>query len=387
VTDNIDAELPELPPLPMVPPAPLPPPPPPPPVKFPLGWLLDHASGPIAYRALRDVAGLHDAADKAVWMSYAYAPAMQLAMAQSQEGTWNSAMLAAPTDVGGGVAGVGTINALRRLLEYGWDKDSPPMITSRRLLFRLLAEDSDPSFLFELTPKAKFDEDVAAHNRQILREASAATLSQAGYEADPRLRGVTKRILDRTLEFLESPLAEKPFIRVGNKQVLSPDAYPPSIYTLHLLSHLPLLRTEYHTAIEAIYKWISQPWPRQEAIQMVGDQLLPVPHLVLGDMLPHRNALDADVPAGVMWLEIIARMGFLRRNEMWSKMFERLLDDRGRDGVWHPHKGTDVPKTTNQYVWPTFPLDTPTDGDERWTDLTFRLGLIAKLSGRTIELL
>jgi hypothetical protein len=120
---------------------------------------------------------------------------------------------------------------------------------------------------------------------------------------------------------------------------------------------------------------------------MVGDQLLPVPHLVLGDMLPHRNALDADVPAGVMWLEIIARMGFLRRNEMWSKMFERLLDDRGRDGVWHPHKGTDVPKTTNQYVWPTFPLDTPADGDERWTDLTFRLGLIAKLSGRTIELL
>src|SRR5690606_6615140 len=99
---------------------------------------------------------------------------------------------------------------------------------SRRLLFRLLAEDSDPSFLFELTPKAKYDEDVAAHNRQILREASAATLAQAGYEADPRLRGVTKRILDRTLEFLESPLAEKPFVRVGNKQVLSPDAYPPS---------------------------------------------------------------------------------------------------------------------------------------------------------------
>jgi hypothetical protein len=296
-------------------------------------------------------------------------------------------MLEAPTAKGDGVAGVGTISALRRLLEYGWDKDSPPMVTSRRLLFRLLAEDSDPSFLFELTPKAKNDEDLAAFGRQILREASAATLAQAGYEADPRLRGVTKRILDRTLEFLESPLAEKPFVRVGNKQVLAADACPPSIFTLHLLSHLPLMRTENHTAIEAIYKWISQPWPRQEAIQIVGDELVPVPHLVLGDMLPHRNALDADVPAGVMWLEIMARMGFLRRNEMWSKMFERLLDDRSRDGLWHPHKGTGAPSTSSLYVWPTFPLDTPVEGDERHTDLTFRLGLIAKLAGRPIELI
>lgn len=388
MTDSLDADLPELPPLPVVPPPPPPPPAPPSPVRFPLGWLLDHASGPIRYRALRDVAGLTDAAEQSLWMAYAYPPALRLALAQSSEGTWNSAMLNPPSAGGDGVAGVGTIMAVRRLLEYGWDKESPPMVSARRLLFRLLAEDSDPSFLFELSPKARYDEDLAAFNRQILREASAATLAQAGYEADPRLRGVTKRILDRTLEFLVSPLAEKPFVRVGNKQVLAADACPPSIFTLHLLSHLPLIRTENHTAIEAIYRWISQPWPRQEAIQIVGDQLVPVPHLVLGDMLPHRNALDADVPAGVMWLEVMARMGFLKRNEMWSKMFERLLDDRGRDGVWHPHnKGTVAPTTTNPYVWPTFPLDQPTEGDERWTDLTFRLGLIAKLSGRPIELL
>ena len=120
---------------------------------------------------------------------------------------------------------------------------------------------------------------------------------------------------------------------------------------------------------------------------MVGKKMMPVPLLVLGDMLPHRNAVDADIPMALAWLETMARLNFLRRNETWSKMFERFVDDRGRDGVWHPHKGMATPKTPNPFVWPFFPLESiSTSGDERWTDVTFRIGLIARLSGRTIEL-
>ena len=59
-------------------------------------------------------------------------------------------MLATPSIRAEHFEGIGTINAFRRLVEYGWDKDSPPLAHARRILFRLLAEDDDPSYLFEL---------------------------------------------------------------------------------------------------------------------------------------------------------------------------------------------------------------------------------------------
>jgi hypothetical protein len=305
---------------------------------------------------------------------------------QTQDGLWNHAMLSIPSSRATAFEGVGTIQAIRRLLEYGWSKDSPPLMLARRTLFRLLAEDDDPAFLFELGGKSKPDIEIAQFGRQILREAAAATLAQAGYEDDPRLRGAARRILDRIADFMASPFGEKPWIRVGNKQVLAAEAAPPSIYTLHMLAHLPLVRTENHAVVEAIYEWITRPLPRQEAVQLVGKKLVDVPHLVLGDQLPHRNALEDDVPAGFAWLELLARLGFLKRQEQWVKMFERLLDDRDRNGVWHPHKGSTMPKSNNPYVWSTYPLERQKEGEERWADLTFRLGLIARLAGRTIDL-
>ena len=96
--------------------------------------------------------------------------------------------------------GVGTISAARRLLEYGWSRESPVLSRSRRLLFRLLAEDDDPAYLFEFEAKGRGDESMARRGRGILREAAAATLAQAGYESDPRLRGAARALtLDRRL--------------------------------------------------------------------------------------------------------------------------------------------------------------------------------------------
>ena len=125
---------------------------------------------------------------------------------------------------------------------------------------------------------------------------------------------------------------------------------------------------------------------QKELMQLFGSHIVAQPHLVLGDALPNRNVADADVPFALSWLELMARLGFLRRNEGWSKLFERFLDDRDRDLVWHPHKGMAMPRSSNPFVWPAFPLELMTSGDERWTDVTFRLGLIARLSGRPLEL-
>jgi len=81
----------------------------------------------------------------------------------------------------------------------------------------------------------------------------------------------------------------------------------------------------------------------------------------------------------------MARIGFLRKNDNWCKLFDRFLDDRDADGVWHPHKGSSSARSTSAFVWPMYPLEDHMAGDERWTDVTFRLGLIARLIGRTIN--
>ncbi|HKO17107.1 MAG TPA: hypothetical protein VJU87_12770 [Gemmatimonadaceae bacterium] len=294
-------------------------------------------------------------------------------------------MLSVPSSRAEKFDGVGTITAVRRLLEYGWDRDTPPLVLARRVLFRLLAEDHDPEWLFELGAKHAEDEDLARRGRAILREAAAAALAQAGYEGDPRLRGAARRILDRIMGYLRSPLAQKPFVRVGNQHVLAAEAAPPSIYALTMLAYMPLFRTEHHEAVDRLYQHLSQVLPRQEAVQLCGKHMIAQPHLVLGDLLPNRNAADADVPAALLWLELMARLGYLRRNEGWSKLFDRFLDDRDAQGVWHPHKGTTVARSGNPWVWATYPLEETLVGEERWTDITFRLGIIARLSGRTID--
>lgn len=362
-------------------------PPPPAPVRFPLTWLLDHAAAPIQYRAITEVARLGEpAAKSATVLPYTYRPALLLALQQRVDGIWNGAMLAVPSPRSETFEGVGTINAVRRLLEFGWDKDSPPLLHARRVLFRLLAEDNDPEFLFELGAGGKaVDEDLVRRGRLILREAAAAALAQAGYEDDPRLRGVARRVLERVTNFLRSPLSQKPWIRVGNQHVLAPEAAPPSIYALHMFAHMPLFRTEHHEAMDRLYNFLIQALPRQEALQLVGHKVMPQPHLVLGDMLPNRNAADADVPGALTWLELMARLGFLRRNDNWSKLFDRFLEDRDEQGVWHPHKGMAAVRSTSPFVWPSYPLESALSGDERWTDATLRLGLIARIMGRSIE--
>jgi len=361
-------------------------------ITFPMGWMLDNASGPIKYRSATEVARLPDSSVRQLgFLPYADRPALRLALSQNFDGIWNESMLSVPKH-GADFAGVGTIPAVRRLLEYGWDRESPPLALARRALFRLLAEDNDPAYLYELGPKAK-DDDAVRRGRMQLRDAAAAALAQAGYESDPRLRGAARRILERVDAYLSSPLAEKPWKRVGNVHVLAPEVSPPTFHTLTMLAHMPIFRNENYTETERIYEYIAQPHPRQDSIQLVGKKMIEQPQFVLGDRLPHRNAVEADIPFALMWLETMSRLGFLRRNDNWMKMFERFEDDRDRSGVWHPHKGTSIPATSNPRVWPMFPLEDLSAGatvkatGAAWADVTFRIGLIGRLLGRDVKVI
>ncbi len=353
-------------------------------LEFPLGWLLDNASPPIQYRAAVDVAGLRADVDLAS-LPYASQTGIRISLSQSLDGTWSQSMLSLPESPEAGVSGLGTIPAVRRLLEYGWDRESPPLAHARRPLFRLLSEDNDPHYLYDLRGTTTNPE-TALRGRQILREAAAAALALAGYEADPRIRGAARRILERIDAYLDSALSDKPWVRIGNRHVLSETASPPSIYALVMLAYMPIFRSEHYPEMERLYAYLAQPKPSQEAVQLYGKEVITQPHLVMGDLLHNRNAVENDVPFALMWLEIMARFGFLKRNENWLKLFERFASDRKRDRVWRPHKGQEMPRSSNPFVWATFPLEDQHQGNGQWTDVTFRVGLIARLLGWRIEL-
>jgi hypothetical protein len=393
VTDLPDLEtgLPAAPLTPLVE-APAAPPPPPPkpvvpdmpdsPVKVPVRWLMREGTGAVQYRAIVELAKLKPALD-AQTVTLVQASALRCAVTMHLDGTWGGRLF----PKAGEPPHTATFSAFRHLLECGWDRDSPPLAVARRFLFRLLAMDEEPSMLYELAETAGGSKEMAKRLRANVRVEAAALLAQAGYERDPRVRGAAIRATQKVMDYLRSPLAAKPWIRVGNKQVLDQAASPPTMSFLRMAAFMPELRTEYHMGMELLGRQLMQPEPRQEPVQQIDGMLVPVPNVVLGDRLPHRNALEADVPAALHWLEIMVRLGVFKRHEPWIKMFERFVESADRYGVWHPMKGDDMPTTTAPDLIGWYPLeDQTTEGERRWSDVTLRVSLIAKLIGRDLTL-
>jgi hypothetical protein len=307
-------------------------------------------------------------------------------MVQDGNGLWGNAILRTPDPDDTSFAKLGTVPAFRRLLEYGWDRESPPLVRARRVLFRLLAEDDSPDQLYEFAEEAGGDYDLIHRARSLMREAAAAALAQAGYEGDPRLRGAARRILGRVDDYLQSPVAEKPWIRVGNRLVLAPEANPPSIHVLAMIAWMPLFRSENHAPVSRLLAHISQPAPRQDTCQLVGKVVLPQPHLIMGDPLGTKLSAEADVPFALTWLELMARLQFLRRHDAWLQVLDRFIADCDREHIWRQRRSAPKARTASPESWPQFSLGPSGSDEDRGWDVTFRLGLISRLLGRSIEL-
>ena len=351
-------------------------------VRVPVRWLMRESTGAVQYRAIVDLAKLKPAVD-AQQIALVQESAIRCAVSMDLDGTWGGRLFPAA----GAAPHTATFSAFRHLLECGWDRDSPPLAVSRRFLFRLLAMDEEPTMLYELGDSVGANKELARRLRANIRVEAAALLAQAGYERDPRVRGAAIRATQRVMDYLRSPLAAKPWMRVGNKQVLAPDAAPPTMSFLRMAAFMPELRTEYHMGMELLGRHLMQPEPRQEPVQQIEGQLVPVPNAVLGDRLPHRNALEADLPAALHWLEIMVRLDVFRRHEPWVRMFERFVESADRFGVWHPMKGDAMPATTAPDLIGWFPLeDQSSEGERRWTDVTLRVSLIAQLIKRQLQL-
>lgn len=364
---------------------PPPAPPPPPPVPVAARWLLQHGGASVQFRTGRDLLQLAPLPPSWSRLPMAGRMAWQLLGMADGDGLWPGGVLTTPT--GPGLLGVGTIPAFRRLLELGWEPEAPPLANTRRFLFRALAQDDDPTLLAELRPEGD-DEELVMAGRLRLREAAAAALAHAGYEQDPRLRGAARRLIDRVHAFLRSPLAERPWVRRGNQHLLDPEAAPPSYELLVMLAWMPQFRSEHREFMDRLVRWITQPWPRQAAMQEVAGRPTLQPQLVLGDPLATRPDLDADMSSALAWLELMARLGLLMEHEGWGRLLDRALDDRSRKGVWTPPRSVVMPNTVPAWAWPVLPLTDHDAGIDPATafsaDVTFRLGLIARLAGRDI---
>src|ERR1700694_613233 len=63
------------------------------PLSFPVSWLLEHASAPIRYRAMTEVARLSDPGPREVdWLPYSHRPAIKLAVTPPRVGLWKHSL-------------------------------------------------------------------------------------------------------------------------------------------------------------------------------------------------------------------------------------------------------------------------------------------------------
>lgn len=352
---------------------------------FPLKWVLSKATAPVQFRAIHDVARLIGLRDVTLKLPFSHFPGLRLSIEQSVDGVWNGRMLALPIGAEPGEWRIGTIPAVHRLLELGYPPDLPSLAVARRPLFRLLAEDNDPAYLYELAGAWRGVEG-RAYGRLRLREAAAAALAHLGYEQDPRLRGCANRAMQRVQDFLDSPLASDPWVRVGNKWALSPEAAPPSVSFLVLLAHMPHYRHEHFAFLEKLRTYLSRVAERGEPMVQVGGEIVAAPELVMGDPLPGREAGERDLAMRLFWLELVARMGWLERQEQWRHQFERLVDACDRDRVWRPGRGRPSELPAIAPAWAAWHLDERTDGDALAAEVTTRLGIIARAAGREVVL-
>jgi hypothetical protein len=110
--------------------------------------------------------------------------------------------------------------------------------------------------------------------------------------------------------------------------------------------------------------------------------------LLLGDPIEaDSKGVPKDLPLALHFLELLARIGGVAESATATKVLARLLKDCDENGVWNPKGIRTAPKVVNKVVtYHTYPLDPETKAAEwKLVDVTFRLALIAKLMGWSLE--
>jgi hypothetical protein len=307
---------------------------------------------------------------------------------QRSNGTWAGNMLGLAPAKSQGIADVGTVARYRHLVELGVPGDERVFRLANRVFFRLLSRDDDQKLLFEYEKSAKANEYLATWAREFLREAATVALAHAGHVQDPRVRGAAHRIATNVSQFLRSELSEKPLIRKGSRTILHPDAYPPTLFSVAIIAHMPNLRRERAGFVERLGHFLSQPMTKRPWVIAIGRKTLKPTFHFLGDPLRADSAGNPkDLPFALHWIELLARMGTVDTSPTAVRILGRLLRECDERGIWSPKNLRGLPKSPSKLTDFAVPLEHDEKVTEtRRVDVTFRLALIAKLAGWDLEL-
>lgn len=307
---------------------------------------------------------------------------------QGADGFWGGNFLAFQASPRDGFDEPGTVAQYRRLLQLGLPTTTRPYRLADRLLFRTLSRDDDPLLYGEFFESTLDDLDAAEWYRGLIREGASAALAEAGHQDDPRLRGSAHKIISQVSAFLRSELADDPIIKRGSGAwQLHPEAAPPSWWSVAMLAAMPALQRERAGFVERLGQYLSQPAPTKSYMIVVGKTTLRPTHLLLGDPIEvDARGAPKDVPLALHFIELLASLGVLSFSESATDALQRLLEDVDADGVWRPKNLRSQPKGTSAITHHCWPL-TADDGElaSRQADITFRLALIAKRLGWSLE--
>ncbi|MCI0655521.1 MAG: hypothetical protein L0170_00420, partial [Acidobacteria bacterium] len=312
---------------------------------------------------------------------------IQITKKQKSTGVWGENILGVAPAKAQGIKDVGTVAQYRRLLELGVPTDNRAFRLADRVLFRLLSRDEDPALMFEYRNAAKGSPEVGIWGRDLMRQGTTAALAQAGLVEDPRVRGAAHRIASEISQYLRSELAQKPLIRKGNRNLLHPEAKPPTILTVAMIAYMPGLQRERAGFALRLCTYLAQPAPKREFVIPLGKRAMKPMFQLLGDPLTADSAgRPKDLALALHWIELLARMGMLASSVTAQRILSRLLADCNEAGVWTPKNLRSLPRSPSKLADFAFPLEADGKAPEtRQADVTFRLALIAKFAGWSLE--
>lgn len=311
----------------------------------------------------------------------------QIFKKQWANGTWSGNVLGIAASKAQGIKDVGTVAQYRRLVEMGIPTGARPFRLADRLFFRILSRDQDPALLFEYKKAASANPQLGLWARDLMREGATAALAQAGKVEDPRVRGAAHRIISGVSRFLRSELADKPIIRKGARNILHPEAHVPTVFSVAVVAFMPSLQRDRAGFVERLAAYLTKPATKRQYVISLGRKTLkPTFHLLGDPLLADSSGKPKDLPFALHWLELLARMSLLDAAPTAQRVLACLLRRCDESGVWNPGKLRTLPRSTSGLADFACPLEQNTRSPEaRKADVSFRLALIAKLSGRTLE--
>ena len=223
------------------------------------------------------------------------------------------------------------------------------------LAFKFITTDSAAAPAWKL---AVTTESVEPWVREMIREAAAAALARSGFGEDPRVRGAAHSAATAVSTFLRSELATQPLIKSGGTWVLHPQAVPPTIFSVALLAQLPAVQRERAGLVERLGAYLAQPAGKKAFGVQCGKKVLRQTVILLGDPLKvSASGQTDDLPFGLYWMELLARLGLLRSSTSVPKLWTRLVKDCDEEGVWRPRNLRALPKRVSPWSYHAFPLE------------------------------